>query len=102
MSFPWRVAVAVAITVFSARAQDLRLQYDKLKIHTALLAPSSAVDEMPLWSPDSKTLAVNIEGRWYGVEFGKVYLISAARHKNTKRRSPHAMPFLRSMKRAWN
>jgi len=36
-----------------------------LGVHTMILVESQAVDEMPLWSPDSRFVAANVEGKWY-------------------------------------
>jgi hypothetical protein len=49
-------------------ASRLHLAIRKLNVHTALLVKSQAVDEIPVWSPDSRYLAVNIEGRSYKLD----------------------------------
>ncbi len=70
------------VVVCSAQVTaPLLMQYDKLKVHTALLAPSSGVDESPLWSPDSKRIGVNVEGKWYQIDTAKVTLQLAEWHK---------------------
>lgn len=49
-------------------------QLTKLKADTALVFPSDAVDEHPLWSPDGRFLAVNVEGEWQRVDLTAVIL----------------------------
>jgi len=73
--------MVVAISCSAQVTAPLLVEYDNLKVHTALLAPSSGVDESPLWSPDSRLLGVNVEGRWYQVDTAKVVLQSADWHK---------------------
>ena len=43
---------------------------------TALVYPSQAVDEYPLWSPDARFLAVNIEGVWKRIDLTRMELAS--------------------------
>jgi hypothetical protein len=77
-----RVALVV-FTVGVCLAQvtaPLLIEYDRLKVNTALLAPSSGVDESPLWSPDSKRVGVNVEGKWYQIDTTRVQLQPADWH----------------------
>lgn len=74
-------ATLVVLGCSAETTSPLLTQYDKLRVHTALLAPSSGVDEMPLWSPDSKVLAVNVEGKWYQIDTENVLLDRADWHK---------------------
>jgi hypothetical protein len=51
----------------------------KLGVHTILLLESQAVDEMPLWSPDSRFVAANVEGKWYKLDTGAITALGAAK-----------------------
>lgn len=37
----------------------------KLGVDTVLLLDSAGVDESPLWSPDSRCVAMDVEGKWF-------------------------------------
>lgn len=77
------VLLATALTpVCSAQVTASFLaEFDRLKVHTALLAPSSAIDDSPLWSPDSLRIGVNVAGKWYQIDITKVALRAADWHK---------------------
>jgi hypothetical protein len=51
----------------------------KLGVHTILLLQSQAVDEMPLWSPDSRFVAVDIEGKWHKLDTWAITALGAAK-----------------------
>jgi len=82
MSLPQTVGLAALMlgVCFAQETASLLIEYDKLRVHTALLAPSSGVDESPLWSPDSKKIGVNVEGKWYQIDTKKVVLQPADWH----------------------
>jgi hypothetical protein len=46
----------------------------ELSVDTALVFPSQAIDEHPLWSPDGTHLGVNVAGRWLQVDLVRVKL----------------------------
>jgi len=58
-------------------SDNLQNEMAKLRVHTALLVPSQGVDEFPVWSADSRFLAVNIEGKWFETDMSKVQLREA-------------------------
>ena len=70
------VSLLVAAS-FGQPGTSLRSEMAKLRVHTALLVPSQAVDEFPVWSPDSRFLAANIEGKWFKLDILKVRLKEA-------------------------
>ena len=74
------LAAALAVSCAGQITNSLLTEFDKLKIHTALVAPSSGVDESPLWSPDSRLLGVNVRGKWFQVDTVKVELQAATWH----------------------
>ncbi|MCX5695019.1 MAG: hypothetical protein NT014_07900 [Candidatus Omnitrophica bacterium] len=43
----------------------------------ALLVVSQAIDEYPIWSPDSNLIGVNIEGQWFKIDLNTVKLEKA-------------------------
>ena len=64
----------LVILAFAQADSPLAAKMTKLSVHTVLLVPSQAVDEFPVWSPDSRFLAVNIEGKWFKLDTAKVEL----------------------------
>lgn len=56
----------------------------KLGVHTILLLESQAVDEMPLWSPDSRFVAVNVEGKWYKLDTWAIPSLGSAKWHGEK------------------
>lgn len=49
----------------------------RLHTDTALIYPSEAIDEYPLWSPDGRYLAVNVEGVWQKIDLSTAVLVEA-------------------------
>jgi hypothetical protein len=47
---------------------------NRLHTNTALILPSDAVDEHPLWSPSRDYIAVNVMGKWYKVDLLQISL----------------------------
>ena len=75
-------AVVSAGAVFNqSQPASLQTQLEKLKAHTALILPSSAIDERPHWSPDGKYLAVNVMGKWHRIELPGVRLEEGKWHE---------------------
>jgi hypothetical protein len=70
-------SMIVAVVSAVVSGQDLRSLSNELKrINTdsALVVPSQAVDEYPLWSPEGKFLAANVEGKWYKIDLAHLSL----------------------------
>jgi hypothetical protein len=61
----------------------------KLDVHTILLFKSQAVDEMPLWSPDSRFVAANVEGKWYKFDTWAITALGTAKWHGEKIGSVH-------------
>jgi hypothetical protein len=74
------LAPLLVIAVFAQAADFLKAEMTRLNVHTALLLPSQAVDEFPVWSPDSRFLAANIQGRWFKVDTSNIDLHEAKWH----------------------
>lgn len=70
----------LAVMAFAQAGNGLGSEMARLHIHTALLIPSQAVDEFPVWSPDSRFLAANVEGKWFKLDTSKVQLQEATWH----------------------
>jgi len=49
-------------------------------VHTALIVHSQAVDDFPVWSPDSRYVAANIQGKWFKRDLSDVHLREATWH----------------------
>jgi len=63
-------------------ANNIDLQMNKLKVKTALIVPSQAVDEYPLWSKDTKSLYSNVMGKWYKIDLTNIQLAGTKWRKN--------------------
>ena len=69
------VAIALALVRHASAGEPLaKLDSELTRLHTdtALLYPSQAIDEYPLWSPDGRYVAVNVEGEWRQIDFSAV------------------------------
>jgi hypothetical protein len=51
---------------------------DKLKTNTVLIVKSQAIDEYPLWSPNSDFVACNIQGKWFKFDLTQIDLEKAS------------------------
>jgi hypothetical protein len=58
-------------------SKDLNLEMTRLKTETVLIVQSQAIDEYPLWSPNSDFVACNIEGKWYKFRLTNIELAEA-------------------------
>jgi len=59
---------------------NLRSELRRLHVHTALLVRSQAIDDSPVWSPDSRYIGANIQGKWFKVDLSRVNLLEATWH----------------------
>ena len=75
------LSVIVGLACVAQVSQSLLAEYVKLQIHTALVVPSTGIDDSPLWSPDSRFLGVNIQGRWSQIDTTQLTLKAAVWHK---------------------
>ena len=57
--------------------KTLSTEMTRLKTETVLIVNSQAIDEYPLWSPNSDYVACNIEGKWYKFRMTKIELEEA-------------------------
>ncbi len=64
---------------YPKEADPLGVAMRKLGVHTVLLLASQAVDETPLWSPDSRFVAANFESRWHQLDTWAVTTLAAAK-----------------------
>ena len=77
------VIFSLALLVPCAHSQEskyLESEMMRLDVHTALLMRSQSVDEFPVWSPDSRSLGVNIGGEWFKLDTRNVRLRKAKWH----------------------
>lgn len=58
-------------------SKDLNSEMTRLKTETVLIVQSQAIDEYPLWSPNSDFIACNIEGKWYKFRLTNIDLADA-------------------------
>ncbi len=57
--------------------KNLNSEMTRLKTETVLIVQSQAIDEYPLWSPNSDFVACNIEGKWYKFRLTNIDLADA-------------------------
>lgn len=75
--------ILAAVTVGSSQTStlpSLARELSVLHVHTALLFPSQAIDEIPVWSPDSRYLVANVQGKWFKLDISDVQLNEAHWH----------------------
>ncbi len=82
---PFASVVVIVVALSTAFAQtstphSLTGELAALHLQTALLFPSQGVDEFPVWSPDSRYLAANVQGKWFKLEISTVQLQEAKWH----------------------
>jgi len=79
--------ILLTTLTFNAFGQDtgksLNSEMTRLKTETALIVQSQAIDEYPLWSPNSDFVACNIEGKWYKFRLTNIHLADAEWHGQT-------------------
>ncbi|MGO9405129.1 MAG: hypothetical protein ACLPVW_16825 [Terriglobales bacterium] len=66
-------------TPYPPGSDRLGTAMSKLGVHTILLFQSQAVDEMPLWSPDSRFVVVDVEGKWYKLDTWAITALGSAK-----------------------
>jgi hypothetical protein len=74
------IPLLVAVCLAQPGQDDLGSEMAKLHVETALLIPSQEIDEFPVWSPDSRFLAINITGQWFKFDTLQVRLQKAKWH----------------------
>ena len=57
--------------------KDLSSEMTRIGVETVMIFNSQAIDEYPLWSPDSNFIAANIEGEWYKFKLKNIHLSEA-------------------------
>jgi len=73
--------IVLTILTFNFCGQDtsknLYSEMMRLNIETVLIVQSQAIDEYPLWSPNSEYIACNIAGKWYKFRLTNIELAEA-------------------------
>jgi len=70
-----RLLVLVVAVISSGRSpKSLDSELRRLAVKTALVLPSSAIDDSPVWSPDSRFVAVNVGDTWQKVDLNRLDL----------------------------
>ena len=57
--------------------KNLNSELTRLKTETVLIVQSQAINEYPLWSPNSDFIACNIAGKWYKFRLTNIELADA-------------------------
>jgi len=73
-----------AIFSLGQEPEPLVDELSRLHLDTALIMPSQGVDEFPLWSPDGRYLAANIESKWFKVDLNHILLKEGSWRGNHK------------------
>jgi hypothetical protein len=81
------IAVAVAIlsvqvTACRSRKSVLGSEMQRLGVRSALVVASQSIDEHPIWSPDGRFLAVNVDGGWKRIDLSSIHLVAAKWRKD--------------------
>ncbi|WP_419765394.1 MAG: hypothetical protein ACNI28_02875 [Arcobacter sp.] len=66
--------ILLSVSLSAKDLNNIKSQMNKLKVNTALVVPSQAVDEYPLWSKDGQYLFANVMGKWYKVNLNDIEL----------------------------
>jgi len=74
ISFIFFVALLHYNLLNALESNNFNSELKKNRIDQVLLISSQAIDEFPLWSPDSNFIGVNIEGKWCKVNLNEIKL----------------------------
>lgn len=98
MGFLWLFGDTMAL-----EPERLESEMQRLKVRSALVVRSQAVDEQPYWSPKGDALAVNIEGQWLRLDLASVTLVAGTWHQKEAvgLGSPSAAPISTAEAEAW-
>lgn len=75
-----RFMAFAALTLCMAGDQSFRAQCDALKVDTALVIHSEEIDEYPVWSPDSGSLAARLGEQWKVIRLDDLKLVPGMWH----------------------
>ena len=67
----WKISFLILLFSCKEGDNNLSSQMKKLSVDTVLIVNSNAIDNYPIWSKDSKFIAVNISGQWYKFDLSK-------------------------------
>lgn len=74
------LAVALLAAALDSSAPGLQRELARLGVDTALVLPTSALDDGPIWSPDSRYVAACVTGSWLSVDLRSIKLLPATWH----------------------
>lgn len=78
-----RLAASALVTLVSygygygQSSNHLLSELERVGSHSAIVLPSNAIDEYPLWSSAGDFLGLNVQGKWIKVDLNKVKLEAA-------------------------
>jgi hypothetical protein len=81
--WPSGVVLIAASLILAAQTHSLGLlseEMSRLKVDTALIFPSSEIDEHPIWSPTGEYLAFNTMDKWVKVDLRRMSLQAGTWH----------------------
>ena len=65
-----------------ARPSVLGAEMQRLGVRSALVVASQSIDEHPVWSPDGRYIAVNVDGHWRKVDLSSIHLVASTWRKD--------------------
>ncbi len=79
MKLAYSVLIAMASYSYGYAQSLVHLESELKRVgsHSALIIPSNAIDEYPLWSTSGGFLGLNVEGKWIKVDLSKIKLEGA-------------------------
>ena len=72
--------VFASLLAASDASNGIQKELARLGVDTALVLPSSALDDFPIWSPDSRYVGANVMGAWNKVDLRGITLVPGTWH----------------------
>lgn len=78
------MVVLVPVLATAGGSGGIQNELSRLGVRTALVLPSTSIDDFPIWSPDSKYVAANVMGTWHKVNLASITLVVGTWHGDQK------------------
>jgi hypothetical protein len=67
--------ILLFVVALAHGADNFKAELKRLRVSTALVIHFPALDQFPVWSPDSRYIGVDVNGKWYRVELSNAHLV---------------------------